>query len=132
MAPTPQGGLLFVYGSLQRGQPNHSWLAEAPCLGETELAGVDLYDLGPFPMAIAGAGRLQGELYRVEEPLLRRLDRFEGVPRLYRRERWSLADGRPVWIYLGSARQVRHSPRLAEGRWPQRPGAQALNGRAAR
>lgn len=114
----PACDLLFVYGTLKRGLVNHHQLGGAPCLGEAELAGVQLHDLGPFPMAIAGDGLVRGELYRLEPGMLERLDRFEGAPRLYRRERRSLADGRDVWIYLGQPRQVRHSPLLPAGIWP--------------
>lgn len=116
--PPPNGALLFVYGTLRRGLVNHHWLAQAQWLGESSMVGVDLHDLGPFPMAIRGEGTVLGELYRVTESLLARLDRFEGVPRLYRRECLPLTDGRAAWIYLGQARQVRHSPRLPQGRWP--------------
>lgn len=110
--------LLFVYGTLKRGLANHHQLGGAPFVGEAELSGVQLHDLGPFPMAIAGDGQICGELFRVDAARLAHLDRFEGVPRLYRRECRHLSDGRQVWIYLGEARQVRHSPPLSEGRWP--------------
>ena len=55
----PQTGeqLVFVYGTLMRGMANHRHLAGAPCLGTAELAGFALYDLGPFPMAIASGDR---------------------------------------------------------------------------
>ncbi|MEB3271212.1 MAG: gamma-glutamylcyclotransferase family protein [Synechococcus sp.] len=116
-----QSQLLFVYGTLKRGHDNHRHLAGAPWAGEGLMAGVDLHDLGPFPMAILGEGRVQGELYRVGEVELARLDRFEGVPRLYRRELRPLSDGRLAWIYLGRPRQVRHAPRLRQGLWPAEP-----------
>ena len=108
---------VFVYGSLRRGQANHGQLREALAEAEGTLEGADLHDLGPFPMAVPGSGRLQGEVFAVtREPLLA-LDRFEGVPRLYRRQRRRLVDGRRVWVYFGRAHQVRHSPLLPEGRW---------------
>jgi len=113
-----ESALLFVYGTLKRGLVNHHLLGEAAFAGEAEMPGVDLYDLGPFPMAIAGDGTASGELYRVDGERLLHLDRFEGAPRLYRRERLPLTDGRRVWIYLGLPHQVRHSPRLRNGRWP--------------
>jgi gamma-glutamylcyclotransferase (GGCT)/AIG2-like uncharacterized protein YtfP len=112
--------LLFVYGTLRRGFANHHQLGGAAFVAEAEIAGVDLHDLGPFPMGIPGEGRIHGELYRVDADQLAHLDRFEGVPRLYRRERRPLDAGRQAWIYLGQPRQVRHSPRLADGRWPGR------------
>lgn len=109
--------LVFVYGTLLRGEANHHWLQGAACLGEASLQGLVLHNLGPFPMATAGDGLCHGEIYAVDGAGLARLDQLEGVPRLYRRERWALDDGRWVWVYLGTARQVRHSPRLPHGRW---------------
>jgi gamma-glutamylcyclotransferase (GGCT)/AIG2-like uncharacterized protein YtfP len=120
--------LVFVYGSLKRGQPNHGELEGCPAEGEAELRGLALYDLGPFPMAIPSqepGSRLQGELYRVENQQLARLDRFEGAPRLYERQRWRLADGRPVWVYVGRPQQVRHVRRIACGCWQGRARALA-------
>ena len=114
--------LVFVYGTLKRGERNHGWLAEAPFLGEATLEGITLHDLGPFPMAVAGEGRCHGEIYAVKPKELLQLDALEGYPRLYDRRLMELVDGRRVWVYLGRARQVRHSRRLAEGRWRGSPG----------
>jgi len=116
--------LVFVYGTLKRGQVNHHCLAAARWLGEAELPGLVLHDLGPFPMAVPGDGCIQGELYAVDPAALERLDHLEGCPRLYRRQRLPLGDGRQAWVYLGRPRQVRHSPVLADGVWRgRRPAA---------
>jgi gamma-glutamylcyclotransferase (GGCT)/AIG2-like uncharacterized protein YtfP len=112
--------LVFVYGTLKRGQNNHHHLAGSPCCGEARLVGLALHDLGPFPMAITSldpTAVVCGELYGVPAERLEQLDRFEGVPRLYQRQRWPLADGRQAWVYLGRSHQVRHAPRLADGSW---------------
>ncbi|MFM7640223.1 MAG: gamma-glutamylcyclotransferase [Cyanobium sp.] len=109
--------LLFVYGTLKSGQPNHGRLQGARCLGQASLPGACLHDLGPFPMAVAGEGSVAGELYAVAWTDLPDLDAFEGCPRLYQRHWLPLADGRQAWAYLGQARQVRHVPRLAGGLW---------------
>ena len=124
--------LVFVYGTLRRGQRNHGQMQGCRWLGEAELPGLALYDLGPFPMAVpcddvaadpdavAGATAtpaLQGELYGVSAQQLAALDRFEGVPRLYERQARRLADGRLVWVYVGRAHQVRHVKRIPSGRW---------------
>lgn len=114
----PEPELLFVYGTLKRGLSNHGQLDRARFAGDALMPGIDLHDLGPFPMAIPGVGCAQGELYLVEASQLLALDRFEGVPRLYERRRLPLSDGRLAWIYLGRQRQVRHSARLLAGRWP--------------
>lgn len=112
--------LLFVYGSLMRDQPEHGRMAGCCWLGPAELIGLALHDLGPFPMAVISDDpqrRLHGELYRVSTTRLLALDRYEGAPRLYERQRRPLADGRTAWVYVGRPRQVRHAPLLASGRW---------------
>lgn len=118
-AAQPQHQLVFVYGTLKRGMVNHRHLAGARFVGAVQLAGLDLFDLGPFPMAVpsddAGAV-LQGELYAVDAEQLAALDRFEGVPRLYERQRHRLGDGQDVWVYVGRSQQVRHVQRIIS--WP--------------
>jgi len=109
--------LVFVYGTLQRGQVNHHWLGGCGFEGEGTVGGLVLHDLGPFPMAIAGSGMVQGEVYRLVDRALDALDRLEGYPRLYDRQPMPLMDGRLAWVYLGRPRQVRHSPVLGGGCW---------------
>ena len=112
--------LVFVYGSLKRGMANHQQLAGAHFVGPAQLGGLHLYDLGPFPMAVASddpAAVLQGEVYGVDGAQLAELDRFEGVPRLYERQRHQLRDGRSVWVYVGRLRQVRHVRLIVSGHW---------------
>lgn len=109
--------LLFVYGSLKRGQRAHHLLKGLPWLGEAWLPGACLHDLGPFPMAVPGEGRIHGELYGVCDADLAALDGYEGAPRLYQRHWRSLEDGRSAWVYLGRPHQVRHVAPLASGRW---------------
>ena len=112
--------LVFVYGSLKRGQSHHQVLADGRWQGEARLAGLALYDLGPFPMAVPSEephSWLLGEVYAVSAEQLEQLDRFEGVPRLYERQAHALADGRTVWVYVGRARQVRHGRRIPSGCW---------------
>lgn len=109
--------LVFVYGTLRRGQPNHGWLEGARWLGAAQLDGVELHDLGPFPMAVPGEGCIHGEVYGVSAEGLAHLDVLEGYPRLYDRRQMALRDGRRAWVYLGRPRQVRHAPVLADGIW---------------
>jgi gamma-glutamylcyclotransferase (GGCT)/AIG2-like uncharacterized protein YtfP len=125
-ASADSDALVFVYGSLRRGRSNHSQMAGCRWRGKAELRGFALYDLGPFPMAVACQEpdcRLRGEVYAVNPQQLAALDRFEGVPRLYERIARPLDDGRWVWVYVGRARQVRHVQRLNDGEWHgrQRP-----------
>jgi hypothetical protein len=69
-------------------------------------------------MAIAGEGRICGELYALSSEALAAIDVFEGAPRLYERHWRPLADGRQAWVYLGRPRQVRRSRLLPGGQWP--------------
>jgi len=109
--------LVFVYGTLKRGEKNHHWLEGASWQGEAELNGVVLHDLGPFPMAVVGEGTAIGELYAVDGGGLARLDALEGYPRLYVRQVLRLRDSRRAWVYLGRPRQVRHAPVVPGGLW---------------
>lgn len=84
--------LLFVYGTLRRGQPLHAHLGAAEFLGRGTVPG-RLLDLGAYPGLIpasdalalpgvtpepAGGERVHGELYRSEDAdLLARLDELE-------------------------------------------------------
>ena len=60
-------GLVFVYGTLKRGQANHLQLGGAPFAGVATMPGLELHHLGPFPMAIDGEGMVQGEVYRLSD-----------------------------------------------------------------
>ena len=100
---------VFVYGSLMRGLPLHGALAEAQYLGEGELFGFRLYDLGPYPgiRATPNEGVILGELYAVSQADLRRLDAIEGEGHLYRRtEVATLSEDGDItraftYVYLG-------------------------------
>ncbi len=108
---------VFVYGSLLRGGQYHSWMQGAEFLREDSISGIDLYDLGPYPMAIPGRGRLYGECYRIPWELLSRLDELEDHPHLYERQWLRLDSGHWAWIYLGRAEQVQGCALIPEGRW---------------
>lgn len=110
---------VLVYGSLKRGFGNHHWLEGARFLREGVMQGLALFDLGPFPMAVPASdgALLHGELYGVDATQLARLDLLEGTPRLYERWRHPLVGGGEAWVYVGRPAQVRHSPRLSDGRW---------------
>lgn len=77
--------LLFVYGTLRRGDPGGlgaALLADAQALGPARLRG-RLLDLGDYPGLVdagTGPGWVAGELYRLSDPrgTLARLDAYEG------------------------------------------------------
>lgn len=111
---------VFVYGTLKQGGGLHHILAEgnAKFLCCEMLYDVAMYDLGSYPAAVPEEGAvIHGEVYDVDEVLLRRLDQAEGVPYLYRREMVINAIGacRQVYFYNRPVRQWR---KITDGYWP--------------
>ena len=108
---------VFVYGTLLRGEVNHDLLDGAPLLGEhrTEPR-FTLLLLGAYP-GLIGGGRTAvfGEVYRVDEAGLLRLDRLEDYPRLYDRGQIPTPYGR-AWVYLYRGR-IRNRPVIGSGDW---------------
>ena len=114
--------ILFVYGTLKRGQRNHFLMREARFLGEAITAPqYTLLDLGSFPgMIPGGSTAVHGELYEVGLELLARLDRHEGVPRLYVRASLLLNYGKHAESYfLVDERRRRIGALMGKGIWPK-------------
>jgi len=83
--------LVFVYGTLKRGQTNHHFLAGQTFLGEACTGpGFRLFDLGDYPGMTndpSDCAGVAGEVWSIDETCLARLDQFEGIGEgLYRRE----------------------------------------------
>jgi len=92
---------LFVYGTLRRGQPNHRLLEDAPPLGSTLTEPrFEIIECEGYPALVPGALAIEGELYEIGEPLLARLDAFEGPG--YVRASVKLADGTTALAYLSA------------------------------
>jgi len=84
----------------------------AKLLGAGSVRGT-LLDLGDFPGLVDGAGRVVGEVYRLDAPeLLALLDRAEGYNFDRRRATVTLATGRRAraWIYRYRGRRDRAVP----------------------
>ncbi|XP_044043086.1 gamma-glutamylaminecyclotransferase-like [Siniperca chuatsi] len=87
---------VFVYGTLKKGQPNYyrmfesangkaEFLASACTTQNYPLVIAGKYNI-PFLLTIPGQGhRVQGEIYKVDDQMLKFLDAFEGVPTMYQR-----------------------------------------------
>lgn len=88
--------LVFVYGTLKRGQPNHKVLLDS-ANGSAAFQGQGR-TAEPYPLVIAGehnvpwllhlpgrGHRVSGEIYRVDGQMLCFLDDFEGCPDMYQR-----------------------------------------------
>lgn len=75
--------LLFVYGTLKRGCSNHREMAGQTFVAEARtLPGYRLFDVGGYPGLVAwpaDTAGVTGEIWRVDEGALARLDTFEGV-----------------------------------------------------
>lgn len=71
---------VFVYGTLRKHDDNHALLAASPLLAEQGWVRGRLYDTGyGYPgLVLDGDGRVYGEVYRVTDEVLARLDILEG------------------------------------------------------
>jgi gamma-glutamylcyclotransferase (GGCT)/AIG2-like uncharacterized protein YtfP len=111
--------VVFVYGTLLRGESNHFRLSRSDFLGEAATAPLfALRDMGGFPALIEGGTQsVQGEVYAVTRETLCLLDELEEHPVYYRRSEVRLSDGRGVMAYLLPAEKARHYPVIESGSW---------------
>jgi gamma-glutamylcyclotransferase (GGCT)/AIG2-like uncharacterized protein YtfP len=111
--------LIFVYGTLLRGEVNHPlMMSDAAFVRDacTEPH-YDLVDLGGYPALLEdGHTAVSGEIYEVDDELLEELDVFEEVPFLYQRKPVQLADGY-VEAYVMPRHKALGAPRIADGDW---------------
>ena len=111
--------LVFVYGTLLRGEGNHRLLSRARFVGPARTAPTyRMHSLGGFPGVVAGGSQsIVGEVFEVNEAELAALDRLESHPRFYRRTPIQLADGTDAETYLLTQRHVADCPEVASGNW---------------
>jgi gamma-glutamylcyclotransferase (GGCT)/AIG2-like uncharacterized protein YtfP len=131
------GHLVFVYGTLKRGERNHHRMAGARFVGPAitrdsaftliEQASVSAPGRTTPSVGTGGAHRIAGELYDVDDTLLAALDRFERVGTDYERRTVWLAGGASAQIYLHSAdRRPDRAPASFDGNvahWSEVPRA---------
>ncbi len=112
---------MFVYGTLLRGQRNHSYLLGSVFMGAARTEpSYTLVSLGAFPeLRETGVTAVPGELYSVEPSILADLDRLEGHPGFYRRGTVQLEDGRVASTYFLPPDQ--HINAESIPRWPPLP-----------
>lgn len=92
--------IVFVYGTLKRGEPNHHHmtLGHMTSDGQSRYVGT-VRTVHKWPMVVAGNFKIPyllyrrgtgkkviGELYEVDDLMLRKLDRLEGHPLIYERD----------------------------------------------
>lgn len=128
---------VFVYGSLKRGHGLNGWLADCSTYdGLASLPGFSMYDLGAFPGIVpalaveqrAGSEPVRGEVWMVPDWMLPALDRVEGVPTLYTRERVMVHRGESVGYvaaqtYVLAARLDADDKLIPSGWWSPRGGS---------
>jgi gamma-glutamylcyclotransferase (GGCT)/AIG2-like uncharacterized protein YtfP len=114
--------LLFVYGVMMAGEPDHGRLSGARALGEAATEPTfDLVDLGTQPALVhGGTTAVRGEVYAMVPALLGSVDLVEGHPLRFRRGPIRLDDGRVVEAYLLEPDQVRGRRRIRSGDWKAR------------
>lgn len=114
--------LVFVYGTLLRGERNHALLATASFAGDSStLPAFDLVDLGTYPALVEGGREaVPGEVWEIDAATLARLDELEEVPTLYERKRIPLEDGRVVESYVMPSGRTAGAKRIPGGDWRAR------------
>jgi gamma-glutamylcyclotransferase (GGCT)/AIG2-like uncharacterized protein YtfP len=99
----------FVYGTLKRGEMNHSLLAPYALSIEPAWMPGRLYDVGDFPALAPGSDHVRGEIVRLDAVAMERvlpvIDRLEGYES--RDESNSLYFRRPVEVTTSSGVQER-------------------------
>ena len=81
---------IFVYGTLKKGHCRSNVLDGQTFLGEALTSNIyRLFNCGSYPGFVkceAGIS-IEGELWEVNEDCLAKLDRIEGIPFLYKRDK---------------------------------------------
>jgi gamma-glutamylcyclotransferase (GGCT)/AIG2-like uncharacterized protein YtfP len=125
---------LFVYGTLRPPQPG-SIRADSFNYPKIEnkihqsqpawIQDAEIYDLGSFPGARPGTGRVAGEVLELEPDVFSLLDPLEGHPEVFRREQVvaNTPEG-PVeaWIYWAPADLTAGREKISGGDWLHRRG----------
>lgn len=114
--------VVFVYGSLLRGESNHFRLACSRFLGEASTVPLfDLFDMGGFPAIVEGGTlSVRGEVYAVNRDTLCLLDELEEHPVYYRRTQVALEDGSDAMAYVLPRQKARRCRSIVSGNWRER------------
>ncbi|MBN8573929.1 MAG: gamma-glutamylcyclotransferase [Candidatus Kapabacteria bacterium] len=111
---------VFVYGTLNG---NHRLLESSELVGKATAEGIAIHAAkhSPFPFAMRNKQQTtHGEVYKINNFTLNKLDKLEGTPCFYQRETTvcTLASGEQIecWIYL-SPRHAKQLPILRDGIW---------------
>ena len=111
--------MIFCYGPCMIGEPEHRLLAGARFMGATRTAPkFTLINLVDFPALVeGGTTAVAGELYLVDPETLVRVDRLEGHPDFYRRQRIELESGGQAEAYVMPLGRAGPSTVIESGDW---------------
>lgn len=117
---------VFVYGTLMRDRSNHqAFLSFAEYLGTGTITGYGLYDLGWYPGIVPKDNEsVAGEVYQIDQAILKRLDELEDEGELYKRK-WEtiyMDNGQEIqaWVYV-YLQVVREKDKVPFSSQPWRP-----------
>ena len=112
---------LFTYGTLMKGQRACSMLEGAEYVGDGVLHGYGLYETGNYPAAVPVEGfNVYGEVYAIDEGMLKDLDEYEGEGDLYIRKllEVEMEQGKvDTWVYEYNLSVEGMELRAPEGKW---------------
>ena len=130
---------VIVYGTLKKGGSLHGHMKDAEYIEDVEVSGFRMYDTGfGYPAVVESAEHsFYGELYKVSEDILTRLDRVESVESgLFKRKMVSWADviskslAEDAVIYVSgraSVYDVRLKQPIDSGFWGSENGINVVN-----
>ena len=113
-----EGDLLFVYGTLRKGEGSDLSISSgAEFVSEDDING-NIYNLGWYPgVTIGGNNVVHGEVFKLTDAsIIRQLDIYEGYPNLYDRSVVETKGGRRVWVYTIN-RECGENERIQSGDW---------------
>ncbi len=109
--------LIFVYGTLMKGEQHSEVLMKARFVGPAEsLPEYELVHIDYYPAMIPGGSTvIRGEVYEIDGDTLSKLDALEEVPVYYVRETIALADGTSVQAYIMPRERVEGASPIPSG-----------------
>ena len=112
--------LIFVYGTLLSGEPNHYLLSDSEFICKANTApDFKLFDVnGYFPAMVSGGNtKVKGEVYNINKRTLSKIDRLEGHPNFYKRTEIILQNKMKAKTYLLDLNKSGSYSRMDSGDW---------------
>jgi len=95
-------------------------MTNAQWLGDHQIVGFDLYNLGHYPGVVEGEGSVYCEVYRIDASTLGELDALRTKNGEYKRQLIQTPYG-SAWLYVYQ-RSVTGRTHIASGDWLRRDG----------